>query len=232
MKYVSYSAADEYNTKETEVQSMNYLILVNKFEPLTEEFDQKLCLIDFRGKRFEKQTAKALGSMLDDAMKENQFIQAVSGYRSADYQQMLWEREISKLMGEGLDYRSAVETTGKTLALPHCSEHETGLAADLAVEGEDDVSESFAKSSQSIWLEKNAHKYGFILRYPRMKEHITGISFEPWHYRYVGAESASIIKQNGICLEEFLDFYQDKYLDSTKHPVKYCASPIKSTENH
>lgn len=195
---------------------MDYLILVNRFEPIPEGFKEKLCLSTFRGKLFEKQTLNALRDMLNDAQKSGQYIEVISGYRTGDYQQMLWEREISKLMKSGLDYESAVELTGRTLALPGCSEHETGLAADFAAKGEDDVDESFARSSQSIWLEKNAHRYGFILRYPRLKEHITGIDFEPWHYRYVGAESAAIIRQNGICLEEFLDFYQDKYLDSTK----------------
>ena len=131
---------------------------------------------------------------------------------SADYQQLLWEREISKEMANGLDYRRAVKKAGETLALPHCSEHETGLAVDLAQKGEQDVNYEFAGSRQSVWLERCAHRYGFILRYPRLKEHITGFAFEPWHYRYVGSESADIIKKSGICLEEFLNFYQDKYL--------------------
>jgi D-alanyl-D-alanine carboxypeptidase len=198
---------------------MDYLILVNRFEPLSEDFEKTLCLTKTHGKLFEKQTAKALDRMLGDALSDGLKIEVISGHRTAEYQQMLWEKEISKLMGRGLDYKAAVKEVGKTLALPRCSEHETGLAADLAQEGQDDVSESFAKTPQSVWLEKNAHRYGFILRYPRLKEHITGIAFEPWHYRYVGAESAAMIKRNGICLEEFLDFYQDKYLDSTKSEV-------------
>ena len=74
------------------------------------------------------------------------------------------------------------------------------------------IERKYIGSRQSVWLERCAHRYGFILRYPRLKEHITGFAFEPWHYRYVGSESADIIKKSGICLEEFLNFYQDKYL--------------------
>ncbi|WP_051539811.1 M15 family metallopeptidase [Ruminococcus sp. FC2018] len=191
---------------------MDYLMIVNRFEPLEEGFEKRIKLAKVRGVYLEKQTALSLEKMLQDAQAGGIDIQVISGFRSADYQQLLWEREISKEMANGLDYRQAVKKTGETLALPHCSEHETGLAVDFAQKGEKDVGYGFACSSQSVWLERNAHRYGFILRYPRLKEHITGIAFEPWHYRYVGSESASIIKKSGICLEEFLDFYQDKYL--------------------
>ncbi|MBQ2581404.1 MAG: M15 family metallopeptidase [Ruminococcus sp.] len=194
---------------------MDYLMLVSRFEPLPQGFEQKLRLREIRGKLFEIQTADALERLLFDAQNENIELDVISGYRSADYQQMLWEREISKEIAGGLSYGKAVEKVGKTLALPNASEHETGLAVDFAQKGKTDVGYDFAGSAQAVWLERNAHRYGFILRYPRLKEHITGISFEPWHYRYVGAESARLMKENGICLEEFLDFYQDKYLDST-----------------
>lgn len=198
---------------------MDYLMVVNRFEPLPDGFEKSLSLVTFRGKRFERQTAQSLERMLSAAEKDGVFIEVISGYRDSDYQQMLWEKEISKEMSRGLDYKQAVQQVGRTLALPGESEHETGLAVDVAQAVRDDVSYNFAGSEQAVWLGRNAHRFGFILRYPRLKEHITGIAFEPWHYRYVGAESAFIIKENGICLEEFLDFYQDKYLYSTKQGV-------------
>ena len=194
-------------------EHMDYLMLVSRFEPIPEGFDKKLILKRVSGKLFESQAANALSDMLEAARKDSIVIEVVSGYRSADYQQLLWEKEISKEMAGGLGYTEAVEKVSQTLALPHCSEHETGLAADLAEQGNDDVDYSFSKSPQAKWLEKNAYRYGFILRYPRLKEHITGIAFEPWHYRYVGTESAELIRSSGLCLEEFLDFYQDKYMD-------------------
>lgn len=198
---------------------MDYLMIVNRFEPLPDGFEKSLTLVSFKGNKFERQTAQSLERMLIAAEKDGQLIEVISGYRDADYQQMLWEKEISKEMTHGLDYKQAVVTVGRTLALPDESEHATGLAVDLAQPGKDDVGYDFAASEQAVWLGRNAHRFGFILRYPRMKEHITGIAFEPWHYRYVGTESAAIIYENGICLEEFLDFYQDKYLYSTKQGI-------------
>ena len=190
---------------------MDYLILVNKFEPIPPGYMQNIQLKKAGGKLFEAQTAMQLEKMLVSAAADGIDIKVISGYRSDDYQQMLWEKEISTEMGRGLDYHSAVEKVGRTLALPSCSEHGTGLAADLGTAQAEDVEPFFNKTSAGKWLCRNAAEYGFILRYPRMKEHITGIAYEPWHYRYVGNEAAQMITGSGICLEEFLHFYSDKY---------------------
>ena len=190
---------------------MDYLILVNKFEPIPPGWADNLKLREAGGKLFEEQTAIALEKLMAEAKSDGIGIEVISGYRSEDYQQMLWEREINQHMGCGMDYASAVAETGKTLALPGCSEHGTGLAADLGTSGADDIEPNFHKTTAGKWLSRKASKFGFILRYPRMKEHITGIDFEPWHYRYVGRRPAEIITESGICLEEFLHFYGDKY---------------------
>jgi len=83
---------------------------------------------------------------------------------------------------------------------PGASEHQTGLAFDVTVE----TAEGFENTPQYSWLMKNAHKYGFIQRYPANKSDVTGISYEPWHYRYVGVEAAKKMKKSGMCLEEFI----------------------------
>ena len=190
---------------------MDYLILVNKFEPVPAGLADNLTLREVGDKLLEYQAAEQLEKMLAAAAEDGVKIKIISGYRSDDYQQLLWEKEISKEMGCGLDYNSAVAKVGRTLALPGCSEHSTGLAADLGTENSDDVQLDFYRTAAGKWLCGHAAKYGFILRYPRMKEHITGIDYEPWHYRYVGHEAAVLIKESGICLEEFLHFYSDKY---------------------
>ena len=151
------------------------------------------------------------GSIFDDALDDGIRIRVISGYRSDDDQQMLREREISSNMGLGMDYLSAVRKTDKTLAPVGCSEHGTGLAADLCTWESDDVEPEFHRTAAGKWLCKRSSEYGFILRYPRFKEHITGIDYEPWHYRYVGRGAAKLISESGICLEEFLHFYSDKY---------------------
>ncbi len=190
---------------------MDALILVNKFEPLPACYADSLILTEAGGKFMEKQAAEQLERLLKAAQADGIFISVISGYRSDDYQQMLWEKEISLEMGRGLGYKDAVAKVGRTLALPGCSEHSTGLAADLGTKDAEDVQPDFGRTTAGKWLTVNACHYGFILRYPPMKEHLTGISYEPWHYRYVGREAAELITESGICLEEFLHFYSDKY---------------------
>ncbi len=192
---------------------MNYLMLVDKFNPLPFDFAEKLSFYEVQGTLFENQTGRALKKMLKAAKQESIDIKIISGYRSPDYQQLLWERSISLEMWGGLSYEDAVKKVGRTLALPGSSEHNTGLAADLGTENADDCQDNFHKTVQGRWLGKNSVYYGFILRYPRMKEQITGIDFEPWHYRYVGPEAAKLIYDSGLCLEEFLHFYSDRFID-------------------
>lgn len=191
---------------------MDYLILVDKFNPIPDNFTKNIEFTTVQGKLFERQAGDRLGKMLDSAQKEGVNIKVISGYRSADYQQMLWEKSISLEMWEGLSYQQAVKKIQRTLALPGSSEHNTGLAVDLGTRNALDVQEDFHRTCQGKWLQRNAAEYGFILRYPRLKEQITGIDYEPWHYRYVGYEAAQIITESGICLEEFLHFYSEKYI--------------------
>ncbi len=118
-----------------------------------------------------------------EAENVNGFI-VTSGYRSFERQQ-----EIYAESEEGYAQK------------PGASEHQTGLAFDVTAANSGD---GFETTQQFAWIRRNAHKYGFIQRYPTNKSHITGISYEPWHYRYVGVEAATIMYQNNLTLEEFL----------------------------
>lgn len=189
---------------------MNYLILVDRFNSVPYGMD--IDLEEFQGKMLEKQTCEQCKIMLKKAEKEGVKIKIISAYRTPEYQQMLWNISVSKKLSEGYSIEAAEKEVGKTLALPEHSEHNTGLAVDFGTEFADDVEDDFYRSKQGRWLCKNAADFGFILRYPRLKEHFTGISYEPWHYRYVGSEAARIIKDSGICFEEFLHFYSEKYI--------------------
>ena len=166
---------------------MDYLMLVDKFNPIDMGFYDRVELTEVNGKFMESQAGNRLRLLLKKAEADGIKLKIISAYRSFEYQQMLWEREVSHEMWGGLSYEKAVEKVGRTLALPGSSEHNTGLCA-------------------------NAADFGFILRYPRLKEQMTGIDFEPWHYRYVGVEAARIIAAGGLCLEEFLHFYSEKYI--------------------
>jgi D-alanyl-D-alanine carboxypeptidase len=124
----------------------------------------------------------------------------VSAYRSIAYQEKLWQARLAQDPGYGSDpYNNPVKVVpGK------CSEHTTGLAIDILSESYGDSDEGYADTPEGKWLAANAYKFGFILRYPKDKEHITGVMFEPWHYRYVGRDAAKEIHDRGVCLEEYL----------------------------
>lgn len=190
--------------------TMDYLMLVDKFNEVPLGLDIRL--EEIQGKKLEKQACRQCGLMLKKAESEGINIKIISAYRTAEYQKMLWNISVKEKTDKGLSQEEAEKEVAKTLAYPGHSEHNTGLAIDFGTENADDVEEDFYKTPQGRWLCRNAAHFGFILRYPRLKEHITGISYEPWHYRYVGTETAEIIKQSGVCLEEFLHFYSEKYI--------------------
>ena len=104
---------------------------------------------------------------------------------------------------EGMTGQQARAKVRQTVADPGSSEHHTGLAFDVAITGE----ASFGATKQSVWLAQHCWEYGFILRYPADKTAITGISYEPWHIRYVGREHAMIMRIENLCLEEYIDKY-------------------------
>ena len=123
-----------------------------------------------------------------------------SAYRSIAYQEKLWQARRRQDPCYGDD-----PYTNPVKAMPGCmSEHTTGLALDILSENHETANDAYGETPEGRWLAENAHRYGFILRYPEGKEHITGVIYEPWHYRYVGVEAATEIWERGICLEESL----------------------------
>ncbi len=146
--------------------------------------------------------AKALEAMLKESRALGYpNIALISGYRSYEYQQKLLDNEIQAYSSYG---DKAEEMATKAVAYPGASEHQTGLAADICstnVPGED-----FGNTKEGKWLEDNAHIFGYILRYPKDKTDITGIIYEPWHYRYVGRYHASRMHELELCLEEYMSY--------------------------
>lgn len=124
-----------------------------------------------------------------------------SGLRSYSYQQQLFSNKVKKLKKSGMSEMNAYIEGKKVVALPGASEHQSGLAIDISVDNT--LTERFASTKAGIWLSENSYKYGFVLRYPKDKTHITGIVFEPWHFRYVGKVHATIMKNQNLCLEEY-----------------------------
>lgn len=154
------------------------------------------------GIMLDKRCAAALLTMLQAAQDEGvgQWILS-SGYRDHAYQRGLYLRKLMKDPG----YYQDPHTYPIAVMPPYASEHATGLAVDLSTYGYESLESSFDQTPQGVWLKAHCAEYGFILRYPKEKETITGVVYEPWHFRYVGSQSmAEAIMEGGLCLEEYL----------------------------
>lgn len=166
---------------------INGVLIANKKYPLPKDYAP--------GEDSEARAAFDL--MAQDAKKQGFEIVAFSTYRSYEYQSTLYNRYVEKDGKDNADRYSA---------RPGYSEHQTGLAFDVGEKGKENLwlTEEFGETDAGKWLMENAHKYGFILRYPKGKEPITGYMYESWHYRYLGVELATKVKESGLTLEEYL----------------------------
>lgn len=186
------------------------LVLVNNKHPMEEGYVPKLVEIR-EGSNVDSRIADAARKMLADAEKAGLHIVICSAYRSVDTQEKVFSDSMKKRVKDGMTYWEAYEETSLNVAEPGTSEHALGLALDLISNQYIELDERQESTREAKWLAKNCHKYGFILRYPPEKTAITGIIYEPWHYRYVGVEAATEIMELGVTLEEYLqDYYESE----------------------
>lgn len=188
------------NTKKADMSKGN-LILVNKYNYLDKYYEpEDLVAIapayTTWGGYLTEDTWKAFKEMADVAYSEGIDLYSVSPYRSYTTQERLYE---------GYASSDGYELADTYSARPGFSEHQTGLALDINL-----VDESFANTKEAKWLNTNAYKYGFILRYPKGKEYITGYQYEPWHFRYVGIDAAKYIYEHDITYEEYYAYFVEK----------------------
>ena len=186
-----------------------FLVLVNFEHPIYEE-PPVVLVCDYLTannvycdpRRHANETAvKALNEMLLAAQEEGElhFIIA-SAFRYIWEQQMMWEGKLA----ENPDYGSDPYNDPVKLMPTNCSEHTTGLAFDILCDACPHSNPGYENTPEAQWLAQNAHRFGFILRYPEDKQHITGVQYEPWHFRFVGKEAAEYIYAHSLCLEEYL----------------------------
>ena len=179
-------------------------ILVNKYYYLDNNYvPNNLETISTRyalsNMKLVKEAKEAFENLASTAKKENLNIIAMSTYRSYDYQVNLYNKYVRS------DGKEAADTySGR----PGHSEHQTGLALDIVTYNS--TMDNFESSDEFKWLQKNAYKYGFILRYPKNKEYLTGYAYESWHYRYVGKEVALKIHEENITYDEYYAYYVDR----------------------
>lgn len=192
--------------KEVDVDAAQYQ-LVNKLNPLLTE-----PVMDFAyassGKPYNAAITDAYTALIDAAASAGYTLSTISAHRTIAYQAQNVENGFQDYLAQGYSESDARDLTNAYFAPAEASEHSTGLAFDwLGTEWTGiggSLDEAYADQPSAQWLAENAQDYGFILRYPQGKEQVTGYSFEPWHYRYVGVEAAQYISKYDITLEEFL----------------------------
>lgn len=199
-KQKSIEAAATLSTKGTDDWE---LLLVNDNYPLDQKYEPELEEIA-EGRSVDARIAEDTKKMLSDAKEAGLKMYVLSAYRNYEDQKTVFNETMGDWINQGSTYLDAYEETKKSVAIPGYSEHATGLAMDIVSEDYQDLDDKQADTKESKWLAENCYKYGFILRYPSDKSDITGIVYEPWHYRYVGKEAAKEIMEKNITLEEYL----------------------------
>ena len=189
----------EKKKPEIDVDNPWAFYIVSRDYPLPEDF--KVYPKKIQGDyEMDYRAANYFLDMKEAAAAEGIELTVISAKRSREYQKQLFDKEVEDFKAQGLTDEEAFEAAREWVALPGESEHNSGLAVDL-----NSLDESFEESDAFKWLSDHAHEYGFILRYPKDKVGITGVQYEPWHYRFIGVYHATQIKEKGITLEEYYD---------------------------
>ena len=180
------------------------LMLVNPWNAMPEDYTINLEQLS-SGHSVDQRCYDALQDMLGACRAAGLQPVICSSYRTWDKQESLYQNKVNRLMNQGYSQADALVEAGKVVAVPGTSEHQLGLAVDIVDVNNQNLDESQEKTAVQKWLMEHSYEYGFILRYPNNKSELTGIIYEPWHYRYVGKEAAAEIFEQGVCLEEYLE---------------------------
>jgi len=184
------------------------LTLVNPWNPVDFAVDIPLMQLS-NGLWVDERCYPDLQTMMDDCRAAGYRPVICSAYRSQETQQALFDAKVRELLPRFGSLADAEAEAAMVVARPGTSEHHLGLALDIVDMGYQLLDEGQEDTPVQQWLIENSWKYGFILRYPLDKSHLTGIIYEPWHYRYVGLEAAREMHDRGLCLEEYLSAKQD-----------------------
>ena len=197
---------EEKKEKDIDSSSSDWeLLLVNKNHKIPEGYTVELEKIETTHK-VDKRIAEALNQMLSDARKEGLSPIICSSYRTNEKQKQLYNNKIKQYKRLGYSTSESEELASYWVAIPGTGEHEIGLAVDIVSRDYQILDEKQEETDVQKWLIENSYKYGFTLRYPTNKKEITMINYEPWHYRYVGIENATYMKEHDMCLEEFINY--------------------------
>lgn len=191
---------------ESEIDNGWAYFLVNEEYPLPENYVPDLAQVQGTF-MMDARCAEYAKAMIKAAEEDGIYLNVVSAYRSIQKQEENLASYIERLKNEGMNEEEAEKAALKEIALPGTSEHNAGLALDILTlnwwETHDDVTADFENTDEFLWLNENAHKYGFILRYPKDWESATEYTYEPWHYRFVGVYYAKKIKESELPFEYY-----------------------------
>lgn len=183
------------------------LVLVNPSHKLPDDFEVETSVIGYTDSEdlvFDSRAVDALDDFLNGCVEAGYSPVLRASYRSQATQEYLFENKIEEFEDDGYDRDEAEAEAATIVAVPGTSEHQLGLAADIASKADGYLNAAEADTPVQQWLMEHCAEYGFILRFPYGKSEYTGIIYEPWHYRYVGKEAAQEIMDSGMCLEEYL----------------------------
>ncbi len=189
-----------------DISSWEYT-LVNKDKLLPADYIPELKAVA-DGQKFDTRAADALNEFIAAARAEGFTVYITSSYRSYDTQEYLFNKKVNEYLASEGSQEAAVEKAKTIVAYPGTSEHQLGLACDIVDKYYEYMDETLEDTPLSIWMAANCADYGFILRYPKDRTDITGVMYEPWHFRYVGKEAAAYITEKGLTLEEFVALYK------------------------
>lgn len=211
---LSENTIEELDAKEDDMELSREdwrLVLINKQHSIPEDYEFTLGSINtVKGTmRCDERIIPDLLKMLQAAKDDGVNLQICSPYRDMNRQVYLFDRKINAYMKQGMSYMDAYSLTAQAVTVPGASEHQIGLALDIVSDKYSYLNEGFGDTEAGKWLAEHSCEYGFILRYPKGKEYITGIEYEPWHFRYVGREAAMIITSEDLTLEEFVDSLEE-----------------------
>lgn len=179
------------------------LTVVNPWNPLPEDWVSDLVVCDLEGRKIDSRCYEAFEEMMDACRDAGYAPFLCSAYRTQETQQSLYDNKVQRLINSGMSEDEAKVEAAKTVAIPGTSEHQLGLAVDIVDANMQDLTDEQENTGTQKWLMANSWRYGFIHRYPNDKTDITGIIYEPWHYRYVGKAAAQDIFNRDITLEEY-----------------------------
>lgn len=180
------------------------LALVNESHPLDTSYAPAQLTEVESERSVDSRIADALEQMLSDAQAEGLSMYVASAYRSYEDQCTVFNATMQDWINQGYTPLNAYNETKKSVAVPGTSEHATGLSVDIIASDYEELDDAQGDTAEQQWLMEHCWEYGFILRYPQEKADVTGIIFEPWHYRYVGVDAAKEIHEQNITLEEYL----------------------------